>query len=89
MFTWFCLILAKKFNKTSKARGPTEFYNPKILGCGSQVKRGCSLVVNVMGTQLCDTCSIPYSVKFWWGKILANESFQSYGEENFSEFTIA
>ena len=30
---------------------------------------------------------IPYSAKFWWGKTLANRSFQSFGEENFGEFT--
>ena len=24
---------------------------------------------------------MPYSTKFWWGKTLANQSFQSVGEE--------
>ena len=26
---------------------------------------------------------------FWWDKTLANRSFQSFGEENVGEFTIA
>ena len=31
---------------------------------------------------------IPYSAKFWWDKILANQSFQSFGKENVGKFTI-
>ena len=30
-----------------------------------------------------------YSVKLWWGKTLANQLFQGFGEENVGEFTIA
>ena len=30
-----------------------------------------------------------YSVKLWWGKTLANQFFQGFGEENIGEFTIA
>ena len=29
-----------------------------------------------------------YSTKFWWGKTLANQSFQSFGKENDSKFII-
>ena len=32
---------------------------------------------------------MPYSAKFWRGKALANQSFQSFGEEIVGEFTIA
>ena len=32
---------------------------------------------------------IPYSAKFWRGKTLANRSFQTFGEENVGELTIA
>ena len=32
---------------------------------------------------------MPYSAKFWWGKALANRSFQSFGEEIVGAFTIA
>ena len=31
----------------------------------------------------------PYSTKFQWGKTLTNQLFQSFGKENFGEFTIA
>ena len=40
------------------------------------------LVTNNIHTQL------PYSAKFWRGKILANRSFQTFGEENVSELLI-
>ena len=33
--------------------------------------------------------SILYSAKCWQDKTLANQSFQSFGEENIGEFTIA
>ena len=33
--------------------------------------------------------NVPYSAKHWRGKTLANRSFQSFGEENVGEFTIA
>ena len=29
---------------------------------------------------------ISYSAKQWWGKTLANQSFQSFGEENVGKF---
>ena len=32
---------------------------------------------------------VPYSAKFWRGKTLANRSFQTFGEENVGELTIA
>ena len=32
---------------------------------------------------------IPYSAKFWQGKTLANQSFQSLARENVGKFTIA
>ena len=32
---------------------------------------------------------IPYSAKFWRGKTLANRLFQTFGEENVGELTIA
>ena len=32
---------------------------------------------------------IPYRAKVWQGRTLANQSFQSFGEENVGEFTIA
>ena len=32
---------------------------------------------------------VPYSAKFWHGETLTNPSFQSFGEENAGEFTIA
>ena len=31
---------------------------------------------------------IPYSAKFWRGKILANRSFQTFGDENVGELLI-
>ena len=30
-----------------------------------------------------------YSTTFWWGEILANQSFWSFGKEDVGEFTIA
>ena len=32
--------------------------------------------------------NIPYSAERWWGKTLANQSFQSFGEENIGEFKL-
>ena len=32
--------------------------------------------------------SILYSAKRWWGKTLANQSFQSFGEENVGKFKL-
>ena len=32
---------------------------------------------------------IPYSAKLWQDKTLANQSFQSFGEENVGKFTLA
>ena len=32
---------------------------------------------------------LSYSTEFWRGKTLANQLFQSFGEENVGEFTIA
>ena len=33
-------------------------------------------------------CRIPYSAKWWQGKTLANQLFQSFGKENVGEFKL-
>ena len=38
-------------------------------------------------TQAYTESILPYSAKFWWGKTLANRSFQSFGKENVGKFT--